>query len=100
MAMNIKVPAVPISASTSTASGALLPAGSALRYVRVVNNSATSGCYINGGGSGVTATSANIALAPFESRVFERDPTTDTHVAALLISGTAIISCSLVSGED
>jgi hypothetical protein len=99
MAMNIKVPATPISASTTTARGALLPAGSACRFVRVVNNSATSGVYVNAGDVTVTATNANIALAPFESRVFERDPVTDTHVAALLISGTAIISCSLVSGE-
>lgn len=100
MAMNIKAPATPISASTTSANGALLPAGSSCRFVRVVNNSATSGVYVNGGGSGVTATNANICLAPFESRVFERDPINDTHVAALLISGTGIVSCSLVSGED
>lgn len=100
MGMNIKVPSVPISASTTTASGALLPTNSVLRYVRVTNNSATSGCYVNAGGSGVTATSANICLAPFESAVFERDPSTDTHVAALLISGTAIITAALVSGAD
>ena len=100
MAMNIKTPSVPISASTTTANGQLLPAGSSFRYVRVTNNSTTSGCYINAGGSGVTATSANICLAPFESAVFERDPTTDGYVAALLISGTAIITAVLVSGVD
>lgn len=100
MAMNIKTPAVPISASTTTARGALLPAGSSLRYVRVTNNSTTSGCYVNAGDGTVTATSANICLAPFESAVFEREPTTDSNVAALLISGTAIISCALVSGAD
>lgn len=100
MAMSIKAPSVAISASTTTANAQLIPAGSAMRYVRVTNNSATSGCYVNAGGSGVTATNANIALAPFESVVFERDPITDTHIAALLISGTAIISASLVSGAN
>ena len=100
MAMNIKVPSVPISASTATANAALIPAGSALRFVRVTNNSATSGCYVNAGAAGVTATSANICLAPFETAVFERDPTADVNVAALLISGTAIITCALVSGQD
>lgn len=98
--MHIKTPSVPISASTTTASAQLLPAGSALRFVRATNNSATSGCYVNGGGSGVTATSANICLAPFESAVFERDPNTDTHVAALLQSGTAVITVTLVGGPD
>jgi hypothetical protein len=98
--MNIKTPSVPISASTTTANGALLPLGSSMRYVRVTNNSAASGVYVNAGGSGVTATSANIALAPYETAVFEREPTTDTHVAALLISGTAIISAALVGGAD
>jgi len=100
MAMNIKVPSVAISASTTTARAELLPTGSMLRYVRITNNSATSGCFVNGGGSGVNATNANISLAPFESAVFERDPVTDTHVAALLISGTATVSCALVSGAD
>ena len=100
MAMNIKTPAVPISASTTTASGALLPAGNSARYVRVTNNSVTSGCYINAGNSGVTATSANICLAPNESVIFERDPATDSHVAALLQSGTAIVSAALVGGVD
>lgn len=100
MAMSIKAPAATISASTTTARVALTPAGSSARYIRVVNNSATSGVYVNGGDSSVTATAANICLAPFESAVFERDPNTDSNVAALLISGTAIISCSLVGGPD
>jgi hypothetical protein len=100
MAMNIKVPSLPISASTSTANGTLLPTGSALRYVRVTNNSATSGCYVNAGAAGVTATSANICLAPFETAVFEREPTTDVAVAALLQSGTAVVTFCLVGGPD
>jgi len=100
MAVNIKAPSVPISASTTTANGELLPIGSANKYVLVTNNSATSGVYVNAGGAGVTATSANIAIPPMGSMQFERNPLTDTHVAALLISGTAIISCALVDGRD
>jgi hypothetical protein len=101
MAMNIKVPSLPIAASTSTASGLLLPLGNqALRYVRVTNNSATSGCYVNAGAAGVTATSANICLAPFETAVLEREPTTDSTLAVLLQSGTATITAVLVGGAD
>lgn len=99
MAMNIKAPSAVISASTTTANAAYVPAGNAARFVRVTNHSATSGVYINSGSSGVTATSANIALAPYETAVFERDPA-DTNIAALLISGTGIVSCALVSGAD
>lgn len=100
MAMGIKVPSVPISASTTTARGALLPTGSMLRYVRVTNNSTTSGCYVNAGDVSVTATNANICLAPFESAIFERDPNTDSNVAVLLQSGTAVITACLVGGPD
>jgi hypothetical protein len=101
MAINIKVPSLAIASSTTTANGQLLPVGNqSLRYVLVTNNSATSGCYVNAGGSGVTATSANICLAPFETRLMERDPTTDAYVAALLQSGTATITACLVGGPD
>lgn len=100
MAMNIKTPSVAISASTSSARAALVPTDSVQRFVRVTNNSVTSGAYINAGDSSVAATSANICLAPFQSAVFERDPATDTNVAALLISGTGIVSVTLCGGPD
>lgn len=97
MPINIKTPSVAISASTSTATSAL-PASSA-KYIYVSNGSATSGAYVNAGATGVTATSANIMVPPFGWAIFERDPVTDVAVAALLISGTAIVSFTPCSQE-
>lgn len=97
--MHIRTPGVAISASTTTASAQLLPDGNAGKFIRVVNGSATAVAYVTAGGSGVTATNANIALAPFETAIFERDPTTDTYVAALLSAGTGIVSASIVGAD-
>ena len=97
MAVHIRTPGATIAASTTTAN-VQLPAGTG-KYIRAVNSSATALCYVNAGGSGVTATATNIQLAPYESRTFERDPNTDLYVAALLSTGTATIGFSIV-GED
>lgn len=96
MAIGINTPSVTVSASTTSAQGTLA-AGSG-KYVRVTNGSATSPVYVNAGTS-PTATNANVSLAPFESRTFERDPNVDVKVAALLFSGTAPITFT-VTGED
>jgi len=53
-----------------------------------------------GATSGVTATNANAALAPFEARNFERDPNTDTFVAVLLSGGTAQVSVMPVNEDN
>jgi len=90
MVMRITTPSVAVSASTSSASAALPNSSGA--YIRATNASTTSGAYVNAGGSGVTATNANVMLAPFQSIILQRDPNTETHVAALLISGNAIVS--------
>jgi len=97
MAIDIHTPAVAISASTVTASGVLPLSPSS--FVRVTNGS-TSLAYVNGGGSGVTATSANIALAPSRELILSRNPNTDTHVAVLLVTGTGIVSASPVSQSE
>ncbi len=97
MAIDIHTPAVAISASTSSARGVVPLSPSS--FVRVVNGS-TSLAYINAGGGSVTATSANIALAPSGEVILKRDPNTDTNVAVLLVTGTGIVSASPVSQSE
>lgn len=89
MSINIHTINTPISASTSTATAAL--AQSSAKYIRVVNGT-TSLAYVNAGATGVTATSANIAIAPSATEIFERNPDADVAVAVLLVSGTGIVS--------
>jgi len=96
--LHIKMPSLPISASTTTANGAILPLGNIAKFIRIVNHSATSGVYVNSGGGAVTATNANVAIPPFGEKTLEIGDG-DTHVAALLISGTAIISVSICGAD-
>ena len=91
MAISIKTVNTPISASTTTATGALTQ--SSAKYIRVVNGT-TSLAYVNAGATGVTATSANMAVAPYGTEIFERNPDTDVAVAVLLVTGTGIVSFS------
>ena len=91
MSINIHTTGTPISASTTTATAAL--AQSSAKYIRVVNGT-TSLAYVNAGATGVTATSANIAVAPNGTEIFERDPNVDVAVAVLLVTGTGIVSFS------
>lgn len=96
MPINIATPGVPISASTTSASGTY-PANST-RFVRVVNGS-TSLAYIKSGVGAQTATSANIALGPSSTDIFEKGATDDT-LAVLLVAGTGIVSFSPVGNPD
>lgn len=91
MSINIHTVATPISASTSTATAAL--SQSSAKYIRVVNGT-TSLAYVNAGATGVTATSANMAIGPSATEIFERDPNADVAVAVLLVAGTGIVSFS------
>lgn len=85
MPQSIHAVSVEIGASTTTASAAL-PASTA-RYIRVVNG--TNGiAYCNAGGSSVTATAANIGVAPNGTDYFERlDPSADSYGAVILSTG-------------
>lgn len=91
MPINVHAPAVVISASTTTASSAL--PNSTARYIRVVNPT-TALCYVNAGGSGVTATNANPAVGAYSTETFEIASGSDTYVAVLLSTGTGSISVS------
>jgi hypothetical protein len=91
MPINIHTPSVAISASTSSASGAI--PNSSSTQIRVVNGT-TAVAYINAGGSGVAATNANIAVAPYGVEILERQLGSDTHVAALLSTGSGIVTIS------
>ena len=98
MTISIHTPVVTIAGTTSSANVALPQ--SAAKYIRVVNGSTTNIVYVNAGGSSVTATTANFALAPFESRNLERDVNTDTYVAAIMDAGTAKIAFMPVAEAD
>lgn len=97
MGLNIHMPSVSISASTSSASAAL-PAGSG-KYLRITNNSANNIAYVNAGGSSVAATNTNLPVNAYETIIVERDPTTDTYVAAIMSASTATITF-VVTGTD
>lgn len=99
MALNIHVPSVTVSASTTTAN-ATLPIGGTGKFIRVVNGSATSPVYVNAGAAGVTATTTNAPIPAFGEKTFERDVYADVAVAAILDSGTAKIIFQIVGNED
>ena len=97
MTNNVHTQSAVISASTTTARAAL--PGFPTNFARVVN-STTALCYVNAGDSGVTATAANIALGPYESRVFEINKDVDTYIAVLLSTGTGNIAISYSAQEQ
>lgn len=97
MPQNIHNPAVKISGSSVSASGAL-PASTG-KYIRVVNG--TNGiAYCNAGASStITATNANSGVAPNSTDFFERfDPSADAWGAVILSSGATAgeVSMSIV----
>ena len=96
MPTDIKTPSVAISASTTSAN-AVIPQSSA-GLIRAVNGTSAV-AYVTAGGASVAATNANIALAPNASAVFRRDPVVDTHVAALLSTGTGVVSFAPVGAD-
>lgn len=90
--LNVHSPSVAISASTTTANGAL--PNSTAAFIRVINGS-TAVAYINAGADNtVAATNANIAVRPSGEAIFQRNPNTDLYVAALLSTGTGIVAVS------
>lgn len=91
MSLSVHSVSIAISASTTTASGAL-PLSSA-KYLRFVNGS-TALAYCNAGGSGVTATAANIACRPSGEVILERDVNADIYAAVLLSASTGTVTVS------
>jgi hypothetical protein len=89
MLINAHVIGTPITTSTTTARGTITD--STAKNIAVVNDSDAL-AYVNFGGSSVEATSANPAVAPNSSAIFERAPDTDTHCAILLSAGTGFAS--------
>lgn len=99
MSVHIRTPGYTIAAS-ATSSQRIGPIAINTKFVRVTNGSATALCFVNAGGSTVAATSNNISLAPLEGRNFERDPNTDTYVAALVSASTAFIGVAPVNEDN
>lgn len=91
MTAHVNNPSIAISASTTTASGTL-PLAANKRFVRVVNGS-TSICYCTTGSGSATATSANIAVGPSSTEIFEKPLDHDT-LAVLLSASTGIVTAS------
>lgn len=87
MTTNTKTPSVAISASTTSASGALRPG---TLYVRVVNPT-TALCYVTTGAGSATAVNTNPAVGAYSTAIFQKPAEHDT-VAVLLSTGTGTIA--------
>ena len=100
MSIKITNPSYLISASATSSQRVQITNGQQCRFIRVVNGHATGHCFVNAGGSTVAATSSNMSVGPLQTRSFERDPNTDTYVAALVSTTTATISVAPVNEDS
>lgn len=85
-----------VSAATTTSSTTTqIPGVSAGRSIRIANTSGVAGptVWVKLGGSGVTATLDDIGIPANMTYVFDRDPTSETHVAHISTGASSVNIC-------
>lgn len=76
-----------VSASTSTASGALSGTGTSVR----INNASGQRAFFKFGTSAVTAATTDTPMEAGVTEVFVRDPVAQTYIAVILATGSGTV---------
>jgi len=85
---------VTLAATTTSGRVQLSGVGSAVE----VQNDGTTTMFIVKGGATVTATNAGYPIFAGQSKVISRDPANETHIAAIMASGTANLYATVGEG--
>lgn len=96
MATGINSSSASISASTTSARAAYTEDNK--QFVRVLNGS-TAVAFLKSGNSAVDATTGGTFLGAGKEAIFEKG-INDTHLAAILSTGTGTVYFQAVSGQD